>query len=90
MTRSGRTKPLVLAMLAAAMVSSLDAVTAAQDEGDRPQRQRRQGRARVDKAPKVGDMAPLFTLKSLDGMSTTDLASFRDQRPVILFFGSYT
>lgn len=43
-----------------------------------------------DNAPKVGDVAPTFKLKSLDGKSETDLASFRDERPVILFFGSYT
>ena len=52
----------------------------------RPQREARA----PDDAPKVGDEAPLFTLKSLDGTEETDLASFRDQRPVILFFGSYT
>ena len=38
----------------------------------------------------VGVPAPNFALKSLDGESETDLATFRGQRPVILFFGSYT
>ena len=68
------------------------------DDGDR--RQRRQGRAspsygregmmRDDNAPKVGDAAPVFTIKSLDGKSETDLASFKGKKPVLLFFGSYT
>lgn len=38
----------------------------------------------------VGEMAPTFTLMSLDGKGETDLAGFRGKRPVILFFGSYT
>lgn len=38
----------------------------------------------------LGDVAPDFELLSLDGESTTKLSSFRDARPVILFFGSYT
>jgi len=43
-----------------------------------------------DNAPKVGEIAPLFVLKSLDGKSETDLATFRGEKPVVLFFGSYT
>ena len=43
-----------------------------------------------DNAPKVGDTAPTFTLKSHDGESETSLASFKGERPVVLFFGSYT
>ena len=63
------------------------------DDGD--ERRRRRGRmremmSRDDGAPKVGDQAPVFKLKSLDGTSETDLASFRAKKPVILFFGSYT
>ncbi len=38
----------------------------------------------------VGDVAPDFELPSLDGTDSTRLAGFRDERPVILFFGSYT
>ena len=38
----------------------------------------------------VGEMAPDFTLKSLDGKSETKLASFKTKKPVVLFFGSYT
>lgn len=43
-----------------------------------------------DGAPKVGDAAPTFKLKSLDGKNETDIASFKGKRPVVLFFGSYT
>ena len=58
--------------------------------------QRRRGRGdsmmkqRKDNAPKVGDTAPTFTLKSHDGKSETSLASFKGEKPVVLFFGSYT
>lgn len=46
---------------------------------------------RSQKEPlRVGEMAPVFVLKSLDGESTTDLAAFREQKPVVLIFGSYT
>lgn len=39
---------------------------------------------------KVGDVAPAFTLKSLDNKEETSLASFKGKMPVVLFFGSYT
>jgi len=39
---------------------------------------------------KVGDAAPAFKLKSLDGESETDMASFNGKKPVVLIFGSYT
>jgi hypothetical protein len=41
-------------------------------------------------ALRVGDAAPVFKLKSLDGKSETDLASFHGKKPVVLIFGSYT
>ncbi len=66
----------------------------AQEDDDGERRRRRQGMRermmRDDDAPKVGDVAPVFTLKSLDGKSETDLASFKGKKPVLLFFGSYT
>ena len=40
--------------------------------------------------PKIGDVAPVFALSSLDGKKETDLKSFRGKRSVILIFGSYT
>jgi len=39
---------------------------------------------------KVGDVAPTFKLKSLDGKSETDLATYQGKRPVVLIFGSYS
>ena len=48
------------------------------------------GRNRVDNGLKVGEVAPLFELKSLDGTTETKLADFRGKKPVVLFFGSYT
>ncbi|UCC31763.1 MAG: redoxin domain-containing protein [Phycisphaerales bacterium] len=47
-------------------------------------------RMRDDGAPKVGELAPNFKLKSLDGTSEVELASFRGRQPVVVFFGSYT
>ena len=38
----------------------------------------------------VGDAAPDFALKSVDGTAQVTLSSFRDSRPVVLVFGSYT
>lgn len=56
--------------------------------------QGRQGR-RGQRGPeqnslKVGQLAPDFTLSSLDGESETTLSQFRGEKPVVLFFGSYT
>ena len=57
----------------------------------RPGGKRGQGKTeRVDNAPKVGDSAPLFELETQDGTSITTLASFKEKKPVVLFFGSYT
>lgn len=38
----------------------------------------------------VGQDAPNFSLKTVDGGSQVTLASFRGKRPVVLIFGSYT
>ena len=47
--------------------------------------------SREDTAPKPGDVAPAFTLKMLDdNTKRVKLASFREAKPVVLFFGSYT
>lgn len=43
-----------------------------------------------DGAPKVGDTAYLFTLKTVDGDREVNIASFSGKTPVVLFFGSYT
>ncbi len=70
-------------VLAAAFVADADAQRW-RGRGDRMKKQRQ------DNAPKVGDTAPTFTLKSHDGKSETSLASFKGEKPVVLFFGSYT
>lgn len=38
----------------------------------------------------VGDLAPDFDLPTADGAARVRLSQFRDQRPVVLIFGSYT
>jgi peroxiredoxin len=39
---------------------------------------------------RVGDAAPDFTLETADHKSHFQLASLREQKPVVLVFGSYT
>ena len=41
-------------------------------------------------APKVGDMAPDFELRDINGENPVNLSTFRDQKPVALIFGSFT
>jgi hypothetical protein len=38
----------------------------------------------------AGDMAPDFSLPTLDHTATVQLSSFRGSQPVVLVFGSYT
>lgn len=49
--------------------------------GDRP---------RPDDGLKIGQKAPTFKLKSVDGESETDLKTLLEEKPVVLIFGSYT
>lgn len=51
---------------------------------------RRRGQQAEQDALKIGDVAPNFRLKSLDGKSETNLAEFKAKKPVVLIFGSYT
>jgi len=41
-------------------------------------------------APKVGDLAPDFTLSDISGTETITLSEFRGEKPVALVFGSFT
>lgn len=41
-------------------------------------------------APKLGELAPDFSLSSPDGGLTVRLSSFREKKPVVLIFGSFT
>jgi peroxiredoxin len=43
-----------------------------------------------DGSLKVGDVAPDFELKRLEGEGTVKLSGFKDKKPVVLIFGSYT
>ncbi len=45
---------------------------------------------RQDVKLKVGDIAPNFTLKTLDEEGTVTLSDSRGKKPVVLIFGSYT
>ena len=41
-------------------------------------------------APKVGNLAPDFTLSDISGTESVTLSGFRGKKPVALVFGSYT
>jgi hypothetical protein len=41
-------------------------------------------------APKIGDLAPDFTLSDISGTESVTLSDFRGTKPVALVFGSYT
>lgn len=41
-------------------------------------------------APKVGDPAPDFGLRDVNGEDPIRLSSFRGQKPIVLIFGSFT
>ena len=41
-------------------------------------------------APKVGDMAPDFTLYDSSGIKSITLSDFHGEKPVALVFGSFT
>ena len=73
---------LIIASFAASDVASQQARK--RPDGRRP------GSKRKPDTLKVGDMAPDFTLKTLDGDQTVKLGSFRGKKPVALVFGSYT
>ena len=60
-------------------------------QGDRERKRKKRRGMRSDKnALKVGEIAPNFKLKSLDGKSETELSEFKGKKPVVLIFGSYT
>ena len=41
-------------------------------------------------APKVGDIAPAFELRNINGEDPVRLSDFRGKKPVALVFGSFT
>ena len=70
---------LVLAMIAVS-------VFAEQGNAKRTRRPRMENKNQLE----IGDMAPTFKLKSLDGKEETELEKFRGKKPVVLLFGSYS
>ena len=80
-------KLLVSAILALLILLASAGVVFAQ-----PRRPGGDGQPRADqgKQLEIGEMAPTFKLKSLDGKEETDLEKFRGKKPVVPFFGSYT
>ncbi len=50
----------------------------------------RRAARRATGGPKEGDKAPDFRLKDAKGSAEVALSSFRDKKPVVLIFGSYT
>ncbi len=57
------------------------------DSGDSPPSP---DKSRRKKAPKVGDPAPLFRLPSIGSETEVDLHDIVGNKPIVLFFGSYT
>lgn len=41
-------------------------------------------------APAVGELAPDFALATVDGTRTIRMSEFRESRPLVLIFGSFT
>lgn len=41
-------------------------------------------------APKLGDVAPAFKLRDVNGENPIRLSDYRGKRPVALIFGSFT
>ena len=72
--------------VAAAVLTAAAVLIHAHSQGNRRQGvpMDRQGITRV------GELAPDFTLKTLDGAEEVTLSSYKGQRPVALIFGSYT
>lgn len=45
---------------------------------------------KISPSLKVGEMAPDFELQTREGDKAIRLSSFRNSKPVVLIFGSYT
>ena len=41
-------------------------------------------------APKIGELAPDFSLETRDGSESIRLSQFKGEKPVVLVFGSWT
>ncbi len=57
----------------------------------RYRREHRAWQERFDaQAPKVGDIAPDFELRDVNGENPVRLSDFQGQKPQVLIFGSFT
>ena len=83
---SQRDKSLTRLLITVGLLVLFTIPVAAQD---RPRRGRGPRENRKP-APQVGETAPTFALKTLDGKTTVDLKDYQGKQPVILVFGSYT
>lgn len=82
---------LCLAVGASCVAAPVEIPQAEQrQQPQRPSRDRGRGREATGPSLVVGQTAPEFRLKSLDGESETSLSELRKNKPVILMFGSYT
>lgn len=79
-----RIQSLAAALAACVLLSS---AAMAQEKRTQP---KREGDLREEGKLKPGDVAPDFSLKTLDGKKTVKLSSFAGKKPVALVFGSYT
>lgn len=85
-----RKKTTALAItLTVALLATLAIDASAQPTGKKRGRRGNYER-RADIGLKVGQIAPDFTLMSPDGETETRLDSLWKEKPVVLFFGSYT
>ena len=75
-----RLLPTILALVV--MTSITGAAPAEEDSRDM--------KRNFSEALKVGEQAPPFTLAALHGEETFELDTYQGERPVVLFFGSYT
>ncbi|MDA7977268.1 MAG: peroxiredoxin family protein [Pirellulales bacterium] len=79
---------ILLAFLGSAILAQQGQQGNRQGRGRGGQRQNRMEHRPGDL--RIGQMAPTFELSSLDGKSKYDLLKMRGEKPVVLFFGSYT
>ena len=91
-----RIRRSIVALILAGAFTAFGAIPgcASADERNRAAMHKRMGKLpekyKNDGAPKVGDTAYLFTLKTVDGDREVNIASSAGETPVVLFFGSYT
>ena len=84
--------PVITLLLVLTIIACGTSVKQENTERDEELRSEGDRRMREEKGKQlgIGDVAPIFKLKSLDGKEETDLKEFRGKEPVVLIFGSYT